>query len=77
MKSSSEEKGELSTEHLDALLAKMLAELSGEGRLKGRERVFTGYRPAAAERGTSDFEQLAHASAGSLFPKTRSLFLLG
>ena len=41
----------MSTEHLDALLAKMLAELSGEGRLKGRERVFTGYRPAAAERG--------------------------
>jgi len=41
----------LSTEHLDALLAKSLIDLREEGRLKGRERVITGFRPATAERG--------------------------
>ncbi len=39
----------MSTEHLDAILAKSLIDL--KERLKGRERVITGFRPATAERG--------------------------
>jgi glycine C-acetyltransferase len=41
----------LSTEHLDAILAKGLISLREGGRLKGSERVVTGFRPATADRG--------------------------
>jgi glycine C-acetyltransferase len=41
----------LSTDHLDALLAKEMAGLKEAGLHKGRERVIAGFRPAAGERG--------------------------